>query len=332
MDGGVSAAVITLLFSGDVTLGFHYEEYINEQLSHDAGREEMSGWGFKNVRAVTSAADLFVVNLECPFTTRGEKLAKNFNFRANPSLVAALESGGVDVVSLANNHMMDYGPQGLSDTLATLDAAKIVHFGAGVDLKAARAPAIVTVKGVRFAFLGYFFLSDRNIEPPEVIATATTPGVAGHHDSLEQMKTWLHEDIAAAKRHADVVIPFFHWGIEGHTQPEPYQVALGHLAIDSGASAVIGSHPHVLQGVETYKGAPIAYSLGNFVFGGNWNPLDKRTALVKLTFKGPSHAGVDLVPAFSDDYPKVPVQPYLAAGDGGVDVLAHIREISKSLR
>jgi len=332
LDAGVATAVVTLLFSGDVTLGFHYEEYVNEQIEKGGKRDALYGWGFQKVAPVTTKADLFVVNLECPFTSRGEKLPKNFNFRASPALIAALFAGGVDVVSLANNHLMDYGEVGLLDTLSALDAAKIAHFGAGRTLAAAREPAIVTVKGVRFAFLGYFFLGDRNIEPPAVIATADTPGVAGHHDDLQLMKKWLAEDIAAAKARADVVIPFFHWGREGKQQPEPYQVELGRLAIDSGAAAVIGSHPHVLQGIEVYKGAVIAYSLGNFVFGGNWNPGDKRTGLLELKFRGGAFAGHRFLPAFSDKYPEVPVQPYFAEGDAGVAVLQHMETISKPLR
>ncbi len=100
MDAGVATAVVTLIFSGDVTLGFHYEEYVTEQVAKGAKRDEMLGWGFDKVRFLTTKADLFVVNLECPFTARGEKVPKNFNFRADPALVAALESGGVDSVSM----------------------------------------------------------------------------------------------------------------------------------------------------------------------------------------------------------------------------------------
>jgi poly-gamma-glutamate synthesis protein (capsule biosynthesis protein) len=331
LDAGIATAVVTLLFSGDVTLGFHYEEYVKEQIAKGRPRDQMLGWGFDNVRPLTTGADLFVVNLECPFTARGEKVPKNFNFRADPMLVAALESAGVDVVSLANNHLMDYGEVGLIDTLSTLDTAKIAHFGAGRTLAAAREPAIVTVKGTRFAFLGYFFLGDRNIEPEQVIATAQTPGVAGHHSDLATIKEWVQADVKAARARADVVIPFFHWGREGNSQPEPYQVELAHAAVDAGASAVLGSHPHVLQGLETYRGAPIAYSLGNFVFGGNWNPGDKRTALLQLDFNGGKLLGQRVIPAFSDRYPEVPVQPYLADGDAGVAVQAYIERISKPL-
>lgn len=313
---------VTVLVSGDVTLGYHYEEYVTEK-----GKDV--GWGFEKVGALTKQADLFVVNLECPFTARGEKIPKNFNFRAKPELVSALIAGGVDVASLANNHMLDYGPEGLFDTLNALDTHKIVHFGAGRTLSEARAPGIVAVNGVKFAFLGYFFLGDRNIEPAQVIATADQPGVAGHFSSLDEMKKMVEADIRAAKQQADHVIPFFHWGREGKGTPEPYQVELAHFAIDAGASAVLGSHPHVLQGIEVYKGAPIAYSLGNFVFGGNWNPVDKKTALLSFTASKSALSNVKVIPAYSDAYPEVPVQPYLAQGEKADAVISHLKNLSK---
>jgi poly-gamma-glutamate synthesis protein (capsule biosynthesis protein) len=292
-------------------------------------KDEALAWGFAKVGERTRAADLFVANLECPFTARGEKIAKNFNFKARPELVAALLAGGVDVVSLANNHLMDYGAEGLVDTLATLDAAKVKHFGAAESLTAARTPTIVEVKGIKLAFLGYFFLGDRNIEPPEVIAVEGAPGVAGHFKDLAILKGWVTEDIKAAKSKADLVIPFFHWGREGKTTPETYQTELAHTAIDAGAAAVIGSHPHVLQGMELYKGAPVVYSLGNFVFGGNWNPGDKKTAMVELSVSKKKVDSVTVIPAFSDAYPEVPVQPYPAEGEKADEVLRHLANISR---
>ncbi len=327
-----AAPVVSLLFAGDVTLGFHYEEYVDEQVKKGRKKDEMLAHGFAKVKATAEKADLFIVNLECPFTTQDQKVPKNFNFRARPELVASLQSGSVDVVSLANNHLVDYGPGGLTDTKATLDGAKITYFGAGDTLAAARAPAVVTVKGVKIAFLGYFFLGDRNIEPKEVIATETTPGVAGHHNDLALMKGWVAEDIKAARAKADLVIPFFHWGREGKPTPEPYQIELGHAAIDAGAAAVIGSHPHVLQGIEQYQGKPIVYSLGNFVFGGNWDPRDKRTAMVKLEVDARGVRKTTIIPAFSDKFPEVPIQPYLAEGEQAEAVLDHLGEISKPFR
>lgn len=319
---------ISVLVSGDVTLGYHYEEYVDEQVKKGKPKDEMLAWGFERVRPLTTKADLFVVNLECPFTERGEKIAKNFNFRARPELVAALLAGGVDVVSLANNHLVDYGPEGLFDTVSTLDTHSIVHFGAGRTLLEARAPAIVEKHGITIAFLGYFFLGDRNIEPAQVIASDRQPGVAGHFSDTAALKKMLEDDIRAAKKKADHVIPFFHWGRESKGQPEPYQIEVAHHAIDSGASAVLGSHPHVLQGLEVFKGAPIVYSLGNFVFGGNWDPKDKRTALVELKLTKTAVKAVKVVPAYSDAFPELPVQPYLAEGEKADAVLRHLATLS----
>src|SRR5215471_10461527 len=213
-DGGPShrpqasdARPVVITFGGDVTLGYHYEEYFDDQVSKGKSREEMFEYGFKELRPALAQSDLFVVNLECPFTTRGEKMPKNFNFRARPDFVSSLLAGGVHAVSVANNHMMDYGPIGLLDTLASLDAAHIPHFGAGPNLDQARQPAILERNGIKIAFLGYFFLSEHNIEPPELVATEKTPGVAGHPSRTSAMRSLLEEDIAAAKSKADLVIP-----------------------------------------------------------------------------------------------------------------------------
>jgi poly-gamma-glutamate capsule biosynthesis protein CapA/YwtB (metallophosphatase superfamily) len=322
-------AELSVLVSGDVTLGYHYEEYVDEQVKKGKPRDEMLAWGFQNVKALTTKADVFVVNLECPFTEHGEKIAKNFNFRARPELVAALLAGGVDVVSLANNHMVDYGPEGLFDTLNTLDTNGIAHFGAGRSLSEARTPAMIEKKGITIAFLGYFFLGDRNIEPPMVIAVGDQPGVAGHFSDTAALKEMLTADIAAAKKKADHVIPFFHWGRESKGLPEAYQMEVGRFAIDAGASAVLGSHPHVLQGIELYRGKPIVYSLGNFVFGGNWDPKDKKTALVELKVTKAAIKAVTVIPAQSDAFPEVPVQPFLLEGEKADAVLQHLAALSK---
>ena len=320
---------VSISFAGDVTLGYHYEEYFDEQLKAGRTREDLLAHGFAKVKATAKQADLFVVNLECPFTARGEKIPKNFNFRARPELIGALTEGGVDVVSLANNHLMDYGVEGLADTLNALDAAKIVHFGAGRSLAEARRPAIIERRGIKLAFLGYFFLGDRNIEPAEVIATAQTPGVAGHRSDVAALQKMVEEDIALAKSQADLVIPFFHWGREGQHTPEPYQVQLAHAAIEAGAAAVVGSHPHVLQGMELYRQAPVLYSLGNFVFGGNWDPKDKETALVQLKFSPAGFLASKIFPARSDSYPEVPLQPSLLEGEPAQQLLRHLSVYSQ---
>jgi len=331
VDGGTGPAQggpVSIVAGGDVTLGYHYEEYFDEQVSRGRTREEMFAYAFHEVRPVAQAADLFVVNLECPFTSRGEKIPKNFNFRARPELVSALLAGGVGAVSLANNHMMDYGVLGLLDTLSTLDEARVPHFGAGRNLAEARRPAVLERRGVRIAFLGYFFLADHNIEPPEVIATETTPGVAGHPSDTAILERMLREDVALARTDADLVIPFFHWGREGNHLPEPYQVRLGHAAIEAGAAAVLGSHPHVLQGMELYRGAPIVYSLGNFVFGGNWDPRQKESALFRARFSSAGYLSSEIVPLQIDRYPRMPMQPFVLTDERAQSVLHHLAEYS----
>jgi hypothetical protein len=325
------ARPVTLLVGGDVTVGHHYQTYFDEQVGKGRSREEMFAHGFKEVKEVAESADLFLVNLECPFTEGGEKLPKNFNFRARPEFVNTLLAGSVDVVSLANNHLMDYGPQGLVDTLMTLEQARIPYFGAGRNMAEARRPAFLTVGGVRFAFIGYFFLGNRNIEPPQVYATDTTPGVAGHFSDVDVMERMLREDIIAAKAKADVVLPFFHWGRESTYDPQPYQVRLTRAAIDAGAAGVLGSHPHVLQAMELHQGAPAVYSLGNFVFGGHWNPRDKRSALFKARFSPGGYLSSEIIPLRTDRYPEFPFQPTVVTGAEAEDVLRLLAKSSARL-
>ncbi len=331
-DGGTrSIAAISIAFGGDVTLGYHYQEYFDDQLAKGRTREQMLAYPFQEVNSVLKSADLAVVNLECPFTDRGEKILKNFNFRARPELVTALLNGGVAAVSLANNHLLDYGAIGLSDTLQTLDGAKLSHFGAGNTLREARRPAVIERQGIKLAFLGYFFLGDHNIEPPEVVATDQTAGVAGHPSSLEAIKQMLREDVARARNSVDLVIPFFHWGREGMNFPEPYQIELAHLAIDAGAAAVIGSHPHVLQGMELYRGAPIFYSLGNFVFGGNWEPKVKESALVSVRFTAAGYLSTRIIPIQINRHPEFPLQPFVLSGAAAETVMRHLATYSSGL-
>jgi len=327
--GGAADQGIVVIAGGDVTLGYHFGEYFDEQISKGQERAAMFEYAFREVKGATQKADLFVVNLECPFTSRGEKIAKNFNFRARPELVSVLLAGGVGAVSLANNHLMDYGPVGVLDSLATLDSAHLPHFGAGRNLAEARRPAIIERRGVRIALLGYFFLGDHNIEPEALIATEDAPGVAGHHSNVELMERMLREDVALARSQADLVIPFFHWGREGNHVPEAYQIRLAHAAIDEGAAAVLGSHPHVLQGMELYRGAPIVYSLGNFVFGGNWNPKEKEGALFKSTFSRTGYLASEVIPLRIDRFPQFPMQPIVLEGGPADEVLKHLTQYSR---
>ena len=325
------AGPITLLAGGDVTLGAHYEEWVDGLRAKGQSGPAVDGWGFSEVKPLFAGADLVVVNLECPFTDRGAPIPKNFNFRARPSTVQVLVEAGVRAVSLANNHLMDYGPDGVADTVATLDAAGIAHFGAGRTLAEARKPAFVEVGGIRIAFLGYLILGEKHPEPAVVWATETTAGVAGHPSDWAVVEKMVREDVAAAKTQADLVIPYFHWGREGSKGPDTYQISLAKAAVESGAAAVLGSHPHVLHGMERIGKAPVFYSLGNFVFGGNWNPRDKDSVLVKARFDRSGFLGVELFPLRIDRFPDRPIQPYPLTGADAQAVMQRLRNASATL-
>ncbi|HWO94446.1 MAG TPA: CapA family protein [Dehalococcoidia bacterium] len=218
---------------------------------------------FAGVGDTLREADIAFANLEMALTERGEPAPKDFTFRAPPSFGPALVGAGIDVVSLANNHIMDYGPEGLFDTLVSLELLGVKGTGAGASREAAVKPAIVESKGIRVAFLA--FASCRNdsvsgFEARSFEAGETTPGIAwAEVDRITQA-------VRDARAQADVVVVSFHWGDEYRHEVSEEQQALAYTAVDSGAQLVLGHGPHVLQGWEARGEALIVYSLGNFVF------------------------------------------------------------------
>ena len=220
------------------------------------------------------------VNLESPLSNKGARnAAKDVTFRGRPALVQGLHTAGIDVVSLANNHALDWGPKALLDTVARLDAAGIAHAGAGADLDAARAPALLRTTSGTVAILAYTLIL------PEGFAAGTDRAgvspVRGHSERLLA-------DIAAASKRADWVVVSFHWGVEYTGQASREQRALAHDAVDAGADLVLGHHPHVLQGLELYRNKLIAYSLGDFVFDHYSRPTGETVVLeIEMSSAGP---------------------------------------------
>jgi poly-gamma-glutamate synthesis protein (capsule biosynthesis protein) len=203
-------------------------------------------------------ADFSNVNLENPVTTRGEKTAKQFNFRMHPRFVAALTAAGISTVNLANNHVYDYGPEGLEDTFRWLDSSGIRYVGAGRTSEAAHTP-VEFRKGVhRVAVFGYY--GGREAPP----AGRHSGGVASRDLGLV-----IRDVRLARERGASYIVVVLHWGTEKAEIPDASQRWFAHSLIDAGVDAVVGHHSHVLQGIERYHSGVIAYSLGNFVFGGN---------------------------------------------------------------
>lgn len=242
------------------------------------------GWKapFASVKPLVEAADLAFANLECPASYPGVPYPgkpENVTFNADPGALLGLVWAGFDVVSLANNHMNDHGPKAVAETLEALDLAGVARSGAGRDLEEARAPAWLEAEGARIAVLSY-----AEAWWSVTGAGEATPGVA--HAVEEDMVA----DVGAALAEgADYVLVSVHWGEEHARSPNAFQRSFGHAAIDAGAAAVLGHHPHVLQGVERYGRGVILYSMGNFVFDMAADATYDSAAFVLTLFGG----GVD---------------------------------------
>lgn len=270
---------VTLLFAGDVLLSDHV---LNAYRSGGG----ITGVVDQNLLEEIQKADLFMVNEEFPFSTRGEAAPdKQYTFRLPPERVSIFQEMGIDLVTLANNHALDFGTDALVDTLDTLDGAGISHVGAGRNLEEAKKPVIVELQGKTIGFLG----ASRVIPETSWNASSSKPGMLVTYDPSMTI-----QEIEKLDQNCDYVVVYVHWGIERAEHPEEYQRTMGKQYIDAGADLVVGSHPHVLQGIEYYKGKPIIYSLGNFVFGSSI----PRTALLKAEL-GSGQEKLTLIPGTS---------------------------------
>jgi poly-gamma-glutamate synthesis protein (capsule biosynthesis protein) len=236
---------VRLLFVGDMMLA-----EVPGQLIKAGGNP------FAHFDALFKRADIRIGNLECAVSLKGRAEDKPYTFRANPGVIPTLKKY-FTAVSLANNHTGDFGPQAFSEMLDLLERSKLPYFGGGRDLRAAHAPFIIEVKGKKIAILGYDEFFPRSFE-----ALTDRPGVAWSDDDF------VIADIKKARLNADLVIVYPHWGWEYEKTASARQQYLAHLMIDNGADVVVGGHPHVTQNIEIYKGHPVFYSLGNFVFNG----------------------------------------------------------------
>jgi poly-gamma-glutamate synthesis protein (capsule biosynthesis protein) len=273
---------------------------------------------FETTRGIFSGSDIAVGNLEAPITGRGiEFTGKRFRFRSPPETAVALKKAGFSVVTLANNHMLDYGATGLMDTLANLGANGIRATGAGNSLADARRPAIIEVQGKRLAFLSYSLTY-----PVQFFADRSRPGTA------PGLRALVTEDIAAARRQADHVIVSFHWGRELADTPQPYQVRAARNAIDAGADLVLGHHPHVLQGIERYRNGVIFYSLGNFAFGSRSRHAD-RSIIARITLDR-GVTGVEIIPLNVLNR-EVGYQPMLLRGKEGKKLVDRLNRLSAGM-
>lgn len=259
------------------------------------------GWAapFRRAAELVASADVAFCNLECPASYLGSpfpgKEDTGVLFRADPGALLGLKAAGFDVASLANNHAMDWLAPALEETLAALDVLEIERCGAGRNAEEARRPAFLEAAGRRLAFLAY-------VEP----MWSAVPAGEGAGVALIDAEPVLRE-VRAAAAAADLVFVSLHWGEEHRGVPREEDRAFARSVVDAGAAAVIGHHPHVLQGAEFHKGAPILYSLGNFVF----DMVSERTydsAVAYLEFDGADQATLRFRPVLIDraDYAPAP--------------------------
>ena len=239
---------------GDCTLGS--DDDFEKSTSFDTMYANTSAsYFFRNVKDIFEQDDLTIVNLEGPLTTSDDEQEKEFAFKGKPEYANILKEGSVEAANVANNHSYDYGQQGFDDTLINLNNAGVTPFGYD-------STVVKEINGAKVGLIGIYVLAD---------------GI--------ERATQLKEKIAEVKAQGAILtIVSFHWGYEKTNWPNQEQTLLGHMAIDEGADLVIGHHPHVLQGIEKYKGKYIVHSLGNFCFGGNSNPSDKDTMIFQQTF------------------------------------------------
>ena len=255
---------ITLAFAGDV----NFAKRTRKLLKHPAS-------AFGPVSRVLGSADFTAVNLETAVTTRGTPQPKQFHFRTTGKAFTAIRDAGIDLVTMANNHVLDYGQTGLRDTLAAVRAARFPYVGIGVNARAAWAPRITTIKGTRIAVIGVSQVAEL---APSWVATRHRPGEA---NSINTRRTLAA--VRSARKHADVVIVFMHWGTEGQACPDPDQLALAPRLAHAGASIIIGAHAHVLQGSGWLGHTFVAYGMGNFLW---WeHSYSTATGVLKLTLR-----------------------------------------------
>ena len=296
----------TMFFTGDVLMRGATESIYDSQgveglLSPDLLNEMQS-------------ADLCMINQEFPFGVGGTQAPdKQFTFKSDPKYVQAFLDMGVDIVSLANNHVLDFGSDVLSQTFTTLDDAGIAYVGAGESIARAKAWESYEINGTKIAVLA----ASRVIPVVEWNVDNAQPGVFCTYDP-----TQLVEQIALAEQEHDLVIVAVHWGIERAAYPEDYQREMAKQYIDAGADLIVGNHPHVIQGVEYYKDVPIVYSLGNYLFNQNNQP----TAALKVHVDEYQKLRLQMIPIATSNY-----QVYASEGQAATDMIAYIEELSYAL-
>jgi poly-gamma-glutamate synthesis protein (capsule biosynthesis protein) len=312
-------AKVTLLTNiGDVILGRHvaYKMRAYNDYNHP----------WLKMADLVKKGDIAFADLETPLSDRIAPPDEGMAFIAPQKAVSGLKLVGVDIVALANNHSTNFGTNVFSETLDLLKKEKINYVGGGINSAEAYKPLIVEKNGLKFAFL------DFNSIVGAIEATENTPGVAkfaikpwsevDNQSDIQMIKT----NIVAAKKQADIIIVEFHWGVEYKADPIQSQIDVAHAAIDSGADIIIGTHPHVVQALESYKNRPVFYSLGNFIFDQEWSIETKQGIVAETYFYNKKLVSVPIYPYQIEDYN----QPHLATPEQEKQIFGRIFTASLS--
>jgi Bacterial capsule synthesis protein PGA_cap len=295
---GTAAGSVTLAFAGDV----HFTGRTARLLSDPAT-------AFGPVATVLRAADFTALNLETAVTSRGTPQPKTFHFRTGPAAFFALRDAGVDLVTMANNHVLDYGQAGLADTLAAARATGFPSVGIGKDAAAAWAPYVTTVKGTKIAIIGVSQVAEL------ASSWVATPGRPGEANAIDLSRTLAA--VRAARRLAPTIIVFMHWGTEGQACPDPNQLSLARKLAAAGASIIVGAHAHMLQGSGWLGRTFVAYGMGNFLW---WeNSYSTATGVLELTL----HPHAPLTTRFVPAVVSGTGQPVVLDGAAGRQAVAH---------
>lgn len=304
-DVKVKNTQLVISLAGDVCLDGALKNHIGK---HGAN------YPWSKVCGYFTEDDLTIINLETSVTTGGKKWPdKQFNFRSNPNSIEGMANSGVEVATLANNHVLDYGYQGLLDTLKNLDKYNIKYTGAGKNKKEAIKGIIVEEKGVKVGILAF----SRVIPDAKWYATKNRAGLVSGYDPYVNEMT---KKIAEMKKEVDILVLSIHWGVERSTIPRKQEINLAKKVIDNGADIVMGHHPHVLQGIQVYKGKPIFYSFGNFVFNSG-SKAGTNTMIGQVKIENKKIQGINIIPCKIINSRPIPLE--------GKERLAAINNINK---
>lgn len=306
---------VSLVAVGDIMLARHVE-----RLMQTHGTD----YPFAKIEDKLQDADIAFGNLESPLSERGTPLpGKGICFRARPEMASRLKKAGFDVLSVANNHALDYDTDAFLDTLDLLRSNQIEPVGGGKNIDEARQPVIIEKNGLRIGFLAYTMFADIYYDyryRRTFRATETVSGVAPLEQEL------ILEDVAALRPRVDAVIVSLHWGTEYSRYPDPGQQELGRALIDAGADLIIGHHPHVIQGLERYGNGLIAYSLGNFIFDQNQHLSTRQGLILELQLTADGLSDLRVWPIFIQES-----QPYVMEGQQAREFLQIVQECTHKL-